>query len=82
MALGSSIGGPGMLAYALIAAATANLTVEQYRSWWRCSGEWKPARVRRFRDLRLTRPEVVTIAVAVLLFLAAAYRETAMFFAA
>jgi len=79
-ALGLSIGGLEMLAYVLVAAATANLTVEQYRSWWRWSGEWKPIKVRRVRDLRLTRAEVVTLAIAVLLLLAAAYRETVFAF--
>ena len=82
MALGLSIGGLEMLGYVLVAAATANLTMEQYRSWWRWSGEWKPTRIRRFRDLRLTRSEMITLALALLLFLVAAYRETAMFFGA
>jgi len=80
MALGLSIGGLEMLAYVLVVAATANLTVYQYRSWWRWSGEWKPTRVRSFRDLRLTRSEALTLAGAVLLLLAAAYKETAFSF--
>jgi hypothetical protein len=80
MALNLSIGGLEMLAYVLVAAATANLAMYQYRSWWRSSGEWKPTR-RGFRELRLTRSEVVTIAIAVLLFLVAAYRETVLSFA-
>jgi len=82
MALGLSIGGLEMLGYVLAAATTANLTMYQYRSWWRWRGEWKPTKVRRFRDLRLTRSEMITLALALLLFLVAAYRETAMFFAA
>lgn len=82
MALGLSIGGIEMLAYVLIVAATANLTVYQYRSWWRWSGEWKPTRVLGFRDLRLTRSEVLTLVVALLLILAAAYKETAFSFVA
>lgn len=77
-ALNLSIGGLEMLGYVLIIAATANLTIDEYRSWWRWSGEWKPARVSRFRDLRLTRPEVLTLAIAVLLILLGAYRETVM----
>ncbi len=65
-ALNLSIGGLEMLAYVLVAAATANLGLAQYRSWWRSSGEWKPIR-RSFCDLRLTRAEVLTLAIAVLL---------------
>ena len=76
MALGLSIGGLEMLAYVLVVAATANLTMYQYRSWWRWSGEWKATRVRGFRELRLTRSELLTLAIAVLLMLIAAYRET------
>ena len=75
MALGLSIGGLEMFAYILIVAATANLTMYEYRSWWRWSGEWKATRVRSFRELRLTRPEMITLAIAVLLMLAASYRE-------
>lgn len=74
MALGLSIGGLEMFGYALVAAATANLTVEQYSSW----RKWKPDHRRRFRDLRLTRPELVILAIALTLFLVAAWRETAM----
>ncbi len=80
MALGLSIGGLEMLAYVLIVAATANLTVYQYRSWWRWSGEWKPTRVRSFRELRLNRSEALTLAGAVLLLLAAAAKETTFSF--
>ena len=74
MALGLSIGGLEMLGYALVAAATANLTMQQYSSWRR----WNPDHRRRFRDLRLTRPELVTLAAALTLFLVAAWRETVM----
>lgn len=82
MALGLSIGGIEMLGYVLVAAATANLTMEEYRSWWRWTGDWQPTRIRRFRDLRLTQAEVLTVAVALILFLAAAFRETVMVAAA
>ena len=79
-ALSLSIGGMEMLGYVLIVAATANLTTEQYRSWWRWSGEWKPTKVARLRDLRLIRAEIITIAIAALLIVIAAYQETAMAF--
>jgi len=81
LALGLSIGGLEMLAYVLVVAATANLTMYQYRSWWRWSGEWRATKLRRFRDLSLTRSEMLALAVAVLLLLAAAYRETVFSFA-
>lgn len=80
-ALALSIGGMEMLGYVMIVAATANLTTEQYRSWWRWSGEWKPTKVARLRDLHLTRPEIITIGVAALLIVIAAYHETVMAFA-
>ena len=80
LALGLSIGGLEMMAYVLVVAATANLTVYQYRSWWRWSGEWQATQVRRFRDLRLTRSEAVTLGIAVLLFLIAAIKETVFSF--
>jgi hypothetical protein len=76
MALGLSFGGLEMLAYVLVVAATANLTMYQYRSWWRWSGEWKATRVRGFRELRLTRPELLPLGIAGLLLLIASYRET------
>ena len=80
LAYGLSIGGLEMMAYVLVVAATANLTVYQYRSWWRWSGEWQATQVRRFRDLRLARAEVLTLAIAVLLFLVAAIKETVFSF--
>ena len=79
-ALGLSIGGIENLAFVLLVASTANLTMYQYRSWWRWSGEWKPIRTQSFRGLRLTKPEVLLLAAAVLLFLAAAYNETVFSF--
>jgi len=77
-ALGHSIGGFETLAYILIVAATANLGMYQYRSWWRWSGEWKPVQFKGFRDLRLTKAEWAFLVIAILLFLFAAVRETLM----
>ncbi len=76
--LGESIGGFEMLACILIVAATADLAMYQYRSWWKWSGEWKPLKLKGFRDLKLTTAEAAFLVVAVLLFLLAAYRETTM----
>jgi hypothetical protein len=59
MALGLSIGGVEMLAYVLVIAATAGLGVYHYRSWWRWSGVWQPAKLRRLRDVRLSRSEIL-----------------------
>jgi hypothetical protein len=78
MALGLSIGGLEMFAYCLVAAATAGLTMEQYHSWSKWTGEGASVRVRGWRELRLTKAEVLTIAIAIALFLLAAYRETVM----
>ena len=78
MALGISIGGIEMLSYILVIAATANLGVYQYRSWWRWSGEWKPTKTMNLRDIRLSRPEALCLVAGILLLLFAAYRETLM----
>jgi hypothetical protein len=80
MALGLSIGGLEMLAYILILAATANLAMYQYRSWWRWSGEYKPVKLRSFRELKLTRGEAIALVLGVLMLLLAALRETLIAF--
>jgi hypothetical protein len=77
-ALGLSIGGLETLAFVLVAAATTSLGVYEYRSWWRWGGEWKAVKSRRLRDLRLSRPEIACLVLALALFLVAAYRETTM----
>lgn len=76
MAFGLSIGGVEMLAYILVIAATAGLGVYQYRSWWRWRGAWQPIKLRRLRDVRLSRSEIVCLALGIVLLIAAAYRET------
>ncbi len=76
MALGLSIGGVEMLAYVLFIAATTGLGVYQYRSWWRWSGAWAPVRLRGLGDVRLSRSELICLALGILLLVAAAYRET------
>jgi hypothetical protein len=78
MALGLSIGGLEMAAYILILAATANMAIYQYRSWWRWSGEYKAVKIRSFRELRLTRGEKVALLLGMALLLLAALRETMM----
>jgi len=78
MALGQTIGGLETLGLILLAAATVPLGVYHYRSWWRWSGRWKPEKVMNLRDIRLSRPEAVCLAIGIFLLIIAAYRETAM----
>jgi len=78
MALGQTIGGLETLGFILIVAATVPLGVCHYRSWWRWSGQWKPEKVMKLRDIRLSRSEAICLAVGILLLVVAAYRETAM----
>jgi len=78
MALGQTIGGLETLGLILIVAATVPLGVYHYRSWWRWSGRWKPEKVMNLRDIRLSRSEMVCLAIGIVLLILAAYRETAM----
>jgi hypothetical protein len=78
MALGQTIGGLETLGFILIVAATVPLGVYHYRSWWRWSGRWKPDKVMKLRDIRLSRAEIICLAVGILLLVVAAYRETGM----
>jgi hypothetical protein len=80
MALGITVGGLEMLGYILVIASTVKLGVYHYRSWWRWSGEWKPVKVMRLRDVRLSTSEVALLLLGILLITAGAYRETAMMF--
>lgn len=80
LALGLSIGGLEMLEYILVIASTVRLGIYQYRSWWRWRGEWKPTKAMRIRDIRLSKPELLTFVAGVLLIIFAAYRETQMTF--
>jgi hypothetical protein len=80
MVLGLSIGGLEMLGYILVVASTVPCALYQYRSWWRWHGEYEPVKLKRFRDIRLSRTEAVTLVVGVILIIAAAYRETQMAF--
>ena len=78
MALGQTIGGLETLGFILIVAATVPLGVYHYRSWWRWSGQWKPEKVMKLRDIRLSRSEAICLGVGILLLVVGAYRETAM----
>jgi hypothetical protein len=76
MALGMSIGGLEMLAYVLVIASTVGFGLYQYPSWT----NWKSEKIRNFRDIRLTRPEIFCLATGIILVIFAAYRETVMAF--
>ena len=79
-AMALSIGNLEMLGYIFIVAATVKFAVYQYRSWWRWTGEWKPTKVMNLRDVRLSKPEIVCLAIGILLVIFGAYRETLMTF--
>jgi hypothetical protein len=80
MAAALSVGNLEMLGYIFIVAATVKFGIYQYRSWWRWSGEYKPTKVMNFRDVRLSTPEMVCLAVGILLVIVGAYRETLLAF--
>ena len=74
MALGLSIGELEMLAYIITIASTVKFGIYQYRNLV----DWKPTKVKRLCDVRLSRQEILCLIIAVLLLIFAAYRETAM----
>ena len=74
MALGLSIGELEMLAYITIIASTAKFGIYQYRNLV----DWRPIKVKRLGDVRLSRQEILCLITAMLLLIFAAYRETAM----
>lgn len=76
LALGLSIGEVEMLGYILVIAATVRLGIYQRQSWRRWSDKF--LKVMDFRDIRLSRQEIVLLAVGVLLVVFGAYRETVM----
>jgi hypothetical protein len=79
-AMALSIGNFESLGFIIIIAATVKFGVYQYRSWWRWNGEWKPTKVMNLRDVRLSKPEMVCLAIGILLIIFGAYRETLMAF--
>ena len=78
MVLGQTIGGLETLGFILVIASTVKYGVYQYRSWWRWSGEWKPTKLMKLRDVRLSRQETLCLVFGILLLIIAAYRETMM----
>ncbi|NJC95102.1 MAG: hypothetical protein FIB03_02000 [Anaerolineae bacterium] len=76
MALGMSIGGLEMLAYVLVIGATVGFGMYQYKSWT----NWKSEKIKNFRDIRLSRSEILCLVLGIILLVFAAYRETVMAF--
>jgi len=76
MAISLSIGNLEIIGYIFVVASTVKLGIYQYRSWWRWSGEYKPAKVMRFRDIRLSIQEIACLGIGILLVIFGAYRET------
>lgn len=78
MALSLSIGNLEMLGYICVIAATVGVGLWESRSWWRMGREWKATKIKRFREVRLTRAEWVVGAIGIALVIVAAVRETMM----
>jgi len=75
-----SIGNLESLGFIFIIAATVKFGIYQYRSWWRWSGEWQPTKVMNLKDVRLSKPEIICLAIGILLVIFGAYRETLSMF--
>ena len=71
-AINLGIGGLEFLGYILIVAATASIVVYYFSSWT----QLKPTKLKNFRDIRLSKGEVVCLISGIVLLLVAAYRET------
>jgi hypothetical protein len=58
MAVGFTIGGLEVLGYIFVIAATVNLGIEHYLSWWRSGRDWKPTKLGP-RDVRPSSQELL-----------------------
>lgn len=76
MALSLSIGNLEMLGYLCVIAATANIAIYEFKSWWRSGGEYQSVKTKSWRDIRLSRAEWLTVAIGITLVMVAAVRET------
>ena len=63
-----------LLGYTVIIAATCNISISDYSSWlpWKS----KEIKIKRLRDIRLTKQEVLGVIIGVLIILVAALNET------
>jgi hypothetical protein len=71
MALSLSIGGLEFLGCILVIASTVSIAVYHFSSWT----QLRPTKLRNFRDIRLSRAEVLGVIAGIALLLVAAYRE-------
>ncbi len=74
MAANLSIGGLEFLAYILLIASTVSIAVYHFSSWT----QLRPTVMKKFRDVRLSRTEVLCLIAGIVLLLVAAYRETVL----
>jgi hypothetical protein len=74
MAANLSIGGLEFLADILIVASTVSIVVYQFYSW----KQLLPTKIKSFRDVRLTKAEVLCLIGGIVLLFVAAYRETVL----
>ena len=74
MALSLSIGGLEFLACILVIASTVSLVVCQFSGWT----QLRPTKLKNFRDIRLSKPEVLCLIGGIALLFVAAYRETVL----
>jgi hypothetical protein len=65
-----------MLGYLFIVSATVGLGIFQYRSLW----QWKPTKVIKLRDIKLSKPEMMCVVIGILLIIFGAFRETMLSF--
>jgi len=72
MAASLSVGGLEFLGYILIIASTVSLAAYQFSSWT----QLRPTKLKNFRDVRLSRAEVLFLIGGIVLLLVAAYIET------
>lgn len=72
-ALSMSIGGIEMMAYVLGISATADIGLYDYSL-----REWRGRKIRTWREIKLSRSEVLCLCLGILLLVIAAYQETVM----
>ena len=74
MAASLTIGGLEFLAYILVVASTVSIVVYQFSSWI----QLRPTKLKSFRDIRLTRAEVLCLVGGIVVLFVAAYLETVL----
>ncbi len=72
-ALAMSIGGVEMVAYVLAISATVNIGLYEYNL-----RQWQGEKIKAWRDIRLSKSEILCLCLGILLLIIAAYQETIM----